>query len=285
MKNTHKKQRYVASHSFLFIVISILVLIVAAEIVIAIIFLNAENWIAVLTSVTEAVITAILVTATIGTFVKMITEKYFLVRKNDKLLKACGVLSVGTGESSHKDLTDVFGDPTFNSFPQEIHMIFITGSSYISDFRDRLIKSIEHGCDVKILVMSVEPDNLDYVSRIEDVYKKEHGYFANEIKKVKSLIDGIRSELKDNGCTGKIELRFYKSEYYYNFRSSKYYDGKKGTYIHKNIVNVQPFNTPAAARGSIALSGTFTDSENNENNIFYHNDETFKTLWEKYENV
>ncbi len=263
---------------FFWIMSAIVAAVVISVFVTGGIYLNEENWISVLTSVTKDLITAIVVTFIVGAFFKMITEKFFLVKKNDRLLRKFGVLNVGTGKSTKSDVHSIFGYKFLNIYPQEIHMLYITGNVYLSTFKDELIECLKHGSNVKILLVSTDEENIGFVNRLEKIYGKEVNEFIKQIDDVKKMIDELKIEYPN-----QISLRFYQDEYFYNFRSAKYYDEKKGTVFYKSNINVQPFNTPAADC-SIGLSGTYKDTDNNlDSNIFYLNDQTFDDLWEKYE--
>ena len=291
MRKSSGKQKYKASFSFFWVLLIALFVTIALEIGIAIGYLSKGDWKEVLISVTKDVIAAVIVTFLAGTFVKMLTDRYFIVKKNDKLLKDFGVANVGTGKSTAKDVMDIFGNPAFHIYPKEIHFIFITRRGYLETFQDNLMACLEHGCNVKILLASYAEHNLRYVHRLESLYNKnsdkndddKDSCYVKELKEVETMIDNIRNKLAAAGpSAGKIELRFYNDEYFYNFRSAKYYDSKKETFVHKNFINVQSFNAEAVDC-SIGLSGTFIDTDDNQKNIFYQNDKTFERLWEEFE--
>ncbi len=273
------KRKYKYRTTLFFWIMSIIVAaVVISVIVTSVVYLNEENWISVLTSVTKDLITAIVVTFIVGAFFKMITEKFFLVKKNDRLLRKFGVLNVGTGISTKSDVHSIFGYKFLNTYPQEIHMLYITGNVYLSTFKDELIECLKHGSKVRILLVSTDKENIGFVNRLEKIYGKEANEFSKQIDDVKKLIDELKIEYPN-----QISLRFYQDEYFYNFRSAKYYDEKKGIVFYKSNINVQPFNMPAADC-SIGLSGTYKDTDNNlDGNIFYLNDKTFDKLWQKYE--
>lgn len=76
-----------------------------------------------------------------------------------------------------------------------------------------------------------------------------------------------------------IHIRFFKDEYRYNFRISKYCDEDNNVLGHCWL-NIQPFNRDAVDM-SIALNGEWDTYS--EDNFFAVLDEGFDRLWEKYE--
>lgn len=278
MKHTQK-------YAFLFLIIAIIITIISADIIVAICFLDHIKWSDILKSITAEIITAVIVTTLLGTLVKMITEKYFIVRKNDKMLRHFGVSSVGTGRSSSKDVTDIFGNSILRIYPREIHLLFITGNIYLSTFRRQLLECIANGTNVKILLIDTGEDNLDFVHRLEKIYNREPNTFVKQIDSIKALVNDIRSSIKKNGYSGTLELRFYRDEYFYNYRSAIYYDAKKEEFIHKSNLCIQPLNKPATDC-SIGLTGVYEDTDTTlEENIFHLNDQTFNILWDNYVNT
>lgn len=276
-KNTNKK--YKAQTSLFFGVWCAVVILILIILVLLCHFnLEKENYISILTSVTKDYISAVLISFIVGAFFKMITEKFFIVKKNDKLLRKFGVLEVGTGVSTRKDVHSIFGYEILNIYPQEIHLLYITGNVYLSVFRKELTKCLKHGCVVKLLLVSTDEKNIDFVHRLEEIYERNNGKFGKQIDDVKALISELKTEY-----TNQIRIRFYQDEYFYNFRSAKYYDSKTDTVFYKSNINIQPFNKPAADC-SIGLSGTYKSSDKDlDNNIFYLNDKAFDKLWDKYE--
>lgn len=278
-----KNRKFKAQTTLLFWVFLIsIIMITIILFILDIIYLKCDNWLNILTSVTKDFLTSIIVTVIGGTFVKMIAERYFIVKKNDKLLKKYGVFEVGSGLSTRKDLHNIFGYKVLNIYPVEIRMLYITGNVYLEQFKDELIDCLNHRCIVKILLVSIDDENANYVHRIEEIYGKKVNEYFDQISDVKELL----SELLKQYPT-QIKLRFYRDEYSYNFRSAKYYDEKKKTMKYISNINVQPFNK-TATDCSIGLSGSYFDSDSHEDtkdNIFYLNNNTFDKLWTKYENT
>lgn len=266
------------AYAWFWLVFSCAVIIITVIIGLGCKFLRGENGIQILTSVTKDLITAIVITGGIGLIIKMVSEKFFTVKKNDRLLRNFGVLNVGTGVSTQKDIHNIFGCSLFNGYPQEIRMQFITGNVFLAVFKKEFENCLKHECNVKLLLVSTEQENLDFVTRIEACFGKENGEYRQQIEDVKSLV----KEINAKGYKGKIRMRFYRDEYFYNFRSAKYCDEKTNTVLFKANINVQPFTVPATDC-SIGLSGSYKSSDADlEKNIFYLNDRGFDELWEKY---
>lgn len=198
--------------------------------------IKSKTWIDILPSVTKDIITAIIVTIGIGTIVKIISNNLFQVKKNDGQLKKFGVSSVGSGISTPKYAREILGHEFLNIYPQEIRMLYITGDTYINEYKQKLIECLKHGCTIKILLLSTDDTpqnpynkyNKTYVEHIEKFYKE-----ASE-KSLKAQTETVKKIVDDLQEYGTISIRFYTDEFFYCFRSAKYCDNHNNV-IHKII--------------------------------------------------
>lgn len=160
-------------------------------------------------------------------------------------------------------------------------MLYITGNVYLKSFKNEIIGCLKNNCEIKLLLVSTDSNNINFVHSLENTYGIEKDEFVNQIDDVKNLVSDLNKTTNSN----KIKIRFYQDEYFYNFRSAKYYDSKTDTILCKSNINIQPFNKPAVDC-SIGLSGTYKNNDTDlGSNIFYQNDQTFDKLWEKYKDT
>ena len=79
----------------------------------------------------------------------------------------------------------------------------------------------------------------------------------------------------------RVEIRYYKDEYRYNFRIAKY-RLKDGSFNCLCWWNVQPFNKDSVDL-SVGLQGSWNSSDKNlSENIFNHLDNGFDLIWDNY---
>lgn len=289
-----KKQtrNYSFRFKWFWLMLALVVVVLIPIIVLDTLYLDDENWINILTSITKDSVTAVLITFIVGNFFKMITDKFFLIKKNDKLLKKFGVHEIGGGISTLKDKHDIFGCGISKSCPAEIHILSITGDCFLEEFQSDIEACLKQGCNVKILLVSTKDANREYIKNLENIYGGKEN-FAQLVDKSKEIVSGLKKRFNE-----KISLRFYDNEYFYNYRSATYVKTKEkrgceyNLVYYKSIINIQPFNRNAKDC-SISLSGTYSDretsyekssgKENQDSNIFYNNEKAFEKLWEKYE--
>lgn len=282
MKKDKKLKPQISLLFLIFLTAALAIILVI--IVLGCVYLKQENWVTILTNLTKDAFTAILITSIIGTFYKMLLERFFIIKKNDRLLKKFGVQSVGTGISTGKDKRNIFGNKFLGDYPKEIRMLYVTGIKYLQTFENELEECLENGCEIKILLISEKEEKGDgvnhYISRLAEMYKTTEDEIIKQLKEVKEKIKDL-NELYPN----KISIRFYQDEYFYNFRSAAYLY-KNDRILYKCNINIQPFNHPASEY-SIGLSGTYYDDDEEtkkaDKNIFVHNNEAFDMLWNKYD--
>lgn len=222
---------------------------------------------------------------TVGLFTSISTnviiKGFARVNRNNKKLADFGVKYIGGGKSTRIDDTKLFGSKILNSHPNEIKLLFISGNGFFERYQKHILSCIsESDCYVKILLISTDHSNADYLKRMEDVCPQEPSYYkqVNEqsIPILKSIVDGLDDDKKD-----RLQLRFYKDEYRYNYRIAKYY--YDDNIVGKCWLNVQPFNKDAIDL-SVRLDGEWDDNSSNKN-VFSELDRGFDLLWDKYEST
>lgn len=197
--------------------------------------------------VAETIFTSVI----IGFIVKMISDDLIKVKSNDYKMKKLGIYEVGEGKLNSIQANTMFGSPLMGyPYPKELRFMFVSGSVFLNVFKERIIKAIEHGCNVKILLADPE-GSADFLNRMEQMIpqKGEAGgdTYAEQVVYVKNIIDSIKTETieffeKNNikeSDRGSIELRYYIDEWRYNIRIASYHDEKNDDEYHRVWLNYQ----------------------------------------------
>ena len=119
-------------------------------------------------------------------------------------------------------------------------------------------------------------DNNDYIKRCEEICPQEVPYLKQTTETTLPILNTISKRFPN-----RIEIRYYKDEYRYNFRIAKYRI-KDGTFDNMCWLNIQPFNKDAVDL-SVGLTGSWSSTDKNiQENMFYQLDKGFDLIWDKY---
>lgn len=225
----------------MFLMIIIVVTIVIVNMCLQTVDELRELMLSLLNSLLSAVTVGLIVT----TFTNIITDNMIKVKKNNQKLREFGVEEIGTGISASKDILRLFGNKYLETYPNEIKMMFITGNTFLRRYKNEILNCIKKGnCEVKILLISTDPSNLEYIGRLDELSHQTIPYVDQvetvSLPTVKSIIDSL-----DEAQKGLIHIRFYRDEYRYNFRIAKYCTNTDDMVGHCWL-NIQPFNMNAA---------------------------------------
>ena len=280
-----KQKRRINLFSDLWALLGIMLIIVAILIALNIYFQEPETWKNLLFDLMNSLLSALIVGLVIGTFTKVIADRLVSVQKNEMKLSAFGIQEISTGISTEKDCVELFGNSVTRKYPKEIKLLFITGNGFMKEFEHKVYKAIAEGdCIVRILLASTQSENIEYLESMEYMCPQKISYKEQIEEQTKQVIDRIRQRLKDKGLTERINnisIRFYRSEYCYNYRISKYVDAH-GDVTNMCWLNVQ---TPTKDAGelSVVLKGATDVDTDRCSNMFFRLDEGFDKLWDKYE--
>lgn len=232
---------------------------------------------------------ALIVTLIIGSVGKIISEEIIKIKKNDEKMKKIGIYSIGEGLLDNKQANIMFGSK-HHKYPKSLKFYFISGVSFLHDFKPRLIKAIQNGTKIKIMI--ADPiKSKGFLERANFLSKQEgkYGNFFEQIAKSIELVNDLSIEAFDKNYSGSIEIRHYHDEYRYNFRLAKYYNEENEEI--KAWVNFQPINRDAINL-SLTVLGKYDESylkdvgsrSNQENqSIVLSLDKAFDSLWDKYQ--
>lgn len=268
-----KKKKF----EFGFIALAITILAIVIAIIIANILLQGiADWKKVLLDLLNDILSVAIVGVIATIFTKIISDNFFKIKRNNEKLTSFGIDYIGGGISSKKDTANLFGEKIF---PSVIKLMFITGDGFFKTFEENLKYCLDNSnCEIKILLMSVVENNAEYVKRMEYLCPQSTPY-AEQIKsKSLKIIQPLKEKYKD-----RINVRYYRDEYRYNFRIAQYdsADGRN----YKCWLNIQPFNKDAVSL-SVGLQGGWNDNQENlDTNIFNYLNEGFDLLWNKYEDT
>lgn len=261
-----------------FIILTIIILVLVVLIIIANVFLqNVSDWKKILTDLLNDILSVAIVGVVATIFTKVISDNFFKIKKNNDKLLSFGVDRIGEGKSSVEDTLNLFGNGKINKYPSEIKLMFITGNGFFKTFKKDLIECLQNSdCSIKILLMSIDDDNKDYIDRCEFLCPQKPSYSEQLRNETLFILIPLIKQYPD-----RIEIRYFKDEYRYNFRIAQYRI-KDGSTDNICWLNIQPFNKDAIDL-SVGLTGSWNDySKNIEDNIFYQLDKGFDLIWDKY---
>ncbi len=215
-------------------------------------------------------------TAGIKGFISSGINNFFKIKRNNDKLLSFGVDKIGEGKSTAEDIINLFGDAKTNKYPSEIKLMFITGDGFFKTFKNDIVECLQNSeCNIKILLMSIY-DNNDYIKRCEEICPQEVPYLKQTTETTLPILNAISKRFPN-----RIEIRYYKDEYRYNFRIAKYRI-KDGTFDNMCWLNIQPFNKDAVDL-SVGLTGSWSSTDKNiQENMFYQLDKGFDLIWDKY---
>jgi hypothetical protein len=257
-----------------------MIVIIVGIIIFNLAFQTKNDWKTIGADLIASLLSAITVSLIIGTFTKIISDNILKIEKNDRWLKSFGVDKIGGGRSTHKDTIELFGNPYKNHFPKEVKLLFITGNGFLNHFKNEIITYLKNPTSkLKILLVDVSKSNIDFVERMEAICPQKTSY-KDQIEK--ESLPALREIIAETGAKDRIQLRFFKDEYRYNYRIAKYLDDENVEI--KCWWNVQPFNKDAVDL-SIMLHGVCNSDTPPDNNVVNYLDKGFDFIFDKYKNT
>lgn len=248
-------------------------MIIAANILLQ----NLSDWKKILTDLLNDILSVAIVGVIATIFTKIISDNFFKIKKNNDKLLSFGVEKIGEGKSTVEDTINLFGNEKLKKYPSVIKLMFITGNGFFKTFIKDIAECLQNSdCSIKILLMSVNDDNKDYIDRCEFLCPQTTPYSKQLTDETLVILNPLI-----NKFPGRIEIRYFKDEYRYNFRIAQYRI-KDGSQDNMCWLNIQPFNKDAIDL-SIGLTGSWNSSMKHiEENIFYQLDKGFDLIWDKY---
>ena len=230
--------------------------VIAAIVVFNLLFLKHDDWRKLLLDLMSDLLSAIVIGLFLGLVTKIMTDRLFSIQINMKRMRDFGIEQIGTGLSTEADCRHMFGhERPLKRYPHELKLLFLTGNKFLAHFKEQLIKALDEGCVISLLIASPEQENAEYLERCS--FRYNHGD-----------VDYIK-EIKTDSLKTVSEI-------------------KQATKNPQNF-NVQPLIKPAIDL-SIALKGSIEchfDKENvdNKNNLCAVSEQGFDLLWSKYKDT
>lgn len=270
----------------LWVMFSSMIALIVAIVVLNLIFQEKDDWMQLLYSLMGDLLSAIIIGLFLGLVTKIITNKLFSVEINMKKMRDFGIQGIGTGRSNKADVHRMFGsENNREKYPSEIKLLFLTGNTFLKTFKEKMVKCLDNGCKISLLITSPEEENLGYLKRSSFRFTDgDKDYVEEVIRDSLVSVQYIKSKTKN---PDNFKIRFYLDEYQNNIRISRYFlnNEKEKTYYW---INVQPISKPAIDL-SIALKGkhetdyTLDGNKGDETDICYVSEKGFDKLWTKYE--
>lgn len=262
-----------------FIILTVIILVLVALIIVAnVVLQNETDWKKILTDLLNDILSVAIVGVVATIFTKVISDNFFKIKKNNDKLLSFGVNRIGEGKSTVEDTLNLFGNQKLKKYPSLIKLMFITGNGFFKAFEKDLVECLQNSdCSIKILLMSIDDGNKDYIDRCEFLCPQKTPYIKQLTDETLAVLNPLIEKFPN-----RIEIRYFKDEYRYNFRIAQYRI-KDGSFDNICWLNIQPFNKDAIDL-SIGLTGSWNDCMKNvEENIFYQLDLGFDLIWNKYE--
>lgn len=275
-----KKRKNNSTSLALWILIFVMIAIILAIVILNIQLQSISEIKGLLLNLLNSLLSAVTVGLIATTFTQIITNNMIRVKRNNEKLREFGVEYIGTGLSTKKDTIQLFGNKYTKEYPHEIKLLFISGNGYFRFFQKELLQCVQNSdCTVKILLLSTDPSNQEFIARMESICPQNTPYSDQVEKESLPILQSVVDCLDENKKR-QIQLRFYKDEYRYNFRIAKYCS--EDSVFGKCWLNIQPFNRDAVDV-SIGLNGGWNNESLSSNNVFELLDVGFDQLWDKYE--
>jgi len=274
-----KRKKYDSTSLAMWILIVIMLILTITIVILNIHMQSASDMKSLVFDLLNSLLSAVTVGLIATTFTKIITDNMAKVKRNNEQLSKFGIDYIGTGRSTPKDTLHLFGNPYIKEYPKEVKLFFISGNGYFRTFQKDLLQCVQNSdCTVKILLISTDPSNHEYIERMNSMCPQKTSYYEQvndeSLPILRSVVDSL-----DESKKGQIRIRFYKDEYRYNFRIAKYCFGDK--IQGKCWLNIQPFCKDAVDL-SVGLNGSWNNETVSDSNMFELLDRGFDQLWDKY---
>ena len=219
---------------------------------------------------------------------RLIAEDLLAVSRDNKRLRQLGIKTISDKTLSKEEIRLMFGDDK-RGYPIELKFLFVTGINFVRDFRPLIIKAMEHGTSIKIMIGdAVSEKGREFLERNQQFRgpANESGLTdIQECEQVTKWLKEIHKEVVDKKLPGSLSLRYYTDQYRYNHRIAIYEkDGKREYRVWSNI---QP-QTKIALRLTLAVYGTYDEAdygqslvktEEEKNSLVLATNESFDELW------
>ncbi len=275
------------------VVILIAILSLAIGISLVLCLIPEEGMNSTLRSILYEIDKGLILTGIIGFVIsfasRLIAEDILAVSRDNKRLRKLGIKSISDKKFNKEEVRLMFGDDK-NGYPIELKFLFVSGINFVKDYRPLIIKAIEHGSVVKIMIGDPVSDEGKRFLEHNQQFRGERN--ANgltdiqECEKVTEMLKEIHKEVTDKQLPGSLSLRYYTDQYRCNHRIAIYENNKKREY--RVWTNLSP-QTKIAIDLTLAVYGTYnegdyseslvkTDEENNS--LVLATDKSFDKLWD-----
>ena len=220
---------------------------------------------------------------------RLIAEDILAVSRDNKRLRKLGIKTISGKTLCKEEVRLMFGDDR-NGYPIELKFLFVSGINFIDAFRSQIIKAIEHGCVVKIMIGNPDTKEgrefLEHNQQFRGPTNKNGLTDLRECVEVTKMLKDINKEVVNRKLSGSISLRYYTDQYRYNQRIAIYENNQKREY--RVWSNFQP-QTEIAVDLTLAVYGAYNEADNGENlvkrqeekdSLIFATNEAFNKLWD-----
>ena len=220
---------------------------------------------------------------------RLIAEDLLAVSRDNKRLRKLGIKTISDNTLSKEEIRLMFGDDR-NGYPIELKFLFVSGINFIDAFKPLILRAIEHGTIVKIMIgdpVSKEGRKfLEHNQQFRGATNKNGLTDIQECEKVTDMLKEIHKEAVNKNLHGSISLRYYTDQYRCNYRIAIYENNKRRE--TRMWSNYQP-QTRIAMDLTLAVYGTYNEADYGENlvkpqeeknSLVVATDNSFDKLWE-----
>lgn len=220
---------------------------------------------------------------------RLIAEDILAVSRDNKRLRKLGIKSISDKRFNKEEVRLMFGDDK-NGYPIELKFLFVSGINFVKDYRQLIIKAIEHGTAVRIMIGDPTSDSgrefLEHNQQFRGPTNESGLTDTQECETVTGWLKEMHKEVIDRQLPGSLSLRYYTDQYRFNHRIAIYEKNNKREF--RVWTNLSP-QTKIALKLTLAVYGTYNEADYGEhlvkteeetNSLVLATDDSFNKLWD-----
>ena len=220
----------------------------------------------------------------------LISQDILAITRENRKLRRVGIKTMHSNTSSQEEVRLMFGDGA-NNCPIELKFLFISGINFIKYFRNSIIRAIEHGADVKIMIGDPFSEKgrefLEHNQQFRGEINPNGMTDIEECEAVTSLLKDMQKEIADKKLPGSLRLRYYTDQYRCNCRIAIFEDENKKREVR--MWSSFQTQTRIAVDLSLAAYGTYNEAdesvflnkaEEEQLSLVVETNNSFDKLWE-----
>lgn len=222
---------------------------------------------------------------------RLLAEDILAISRDNKRLRKIGIRSITNTRLEKEEIRLMFGDDR-SGYPLELKFIFVSGINFVEEFKPFMLRAIEHGTDIKIMIGDPYSKEgrafLEHNQEFRGKRNKNNMTDVEECDSVTKKLRDMQKEITDRALTGSLRLRYYTDQYRYNYRIAIFEDKNKKRET-RMWSNFQP-QTKIAMELSLAIYGTHNEADFDETSLVktdeekrslvLETDSSFDKLWE-----